>query len=168
MSLSPDLAALPNGDPQLLEHPVAQQLLASTELARLAYIGRDGTPRVVPVGFVWDGRQLIVATFAQSPKLAALRDRPDVAVTIDRAGMPPEVLTLRGRVEVQDVDGVPREYRHMQERYYGAEQAAAAVADLERAGARMAVLRLRPTWVGVLDFQMRLPGAVAAAFSGDA
>ena len=167
MTTSSRLTDLTQGDPQLIGHPVAQQLLGSTELARLAYVGRDGTPRVVPVGFVWDGTELVVATFANSPKVAALRARPDVALSIDRAGPPPEVLTLRGRVAVQYVEGVPPEYRQMQEKYYGADQAAAVVADLERAGARMAVLRLRPSWVGVLDFRTRFPGAVAAALGSD-
>jgi hypothetical protein len=37
----------------------------------------------------------------------ALRANPNVAVTIDRETFPPEVLTLRGRVEISAVDGVP-------------------------------------------------------------
>lgn len=152
---------LAQGDPGLLMHPLAERLLASTELARLAYIARDGDPRAIPVGFVWNGAELVVATFAASPKVAALRHRPQVAVTIDRAGPPPEVLMLRGPVTVEDAVGVPVEYRQMQERYYGAEQAAAVVADLERSGARMVRIALRPSWVGVLDFQTRFPGAVA-------
>jgi Pyridoxamine 5'-phosphate oxidase len=132
-------------------------------LGRLGYVGRDGTPRVDPVGFVWNGAALVISTYAGSAKIAALRARPDVAITIDRAGPPPEVLLLRGRIELDEVDGVPAEYRQMQERYYGAEQAAAAVAHLERSGARMTRLVLRPTWVGVLDFQTRFPGVMAAA-----
>src|SRR5215475_4649204 len=91
---------LAQGDLGLLRHPIAERLFASTELARLAYIGRDGGPRVIPVGFVWDGTELVVATFAASPKVSALCDRPEVAVTIDRAGPPPEVLMLRGAVTV--------------------------------------------------------------------
>jgi nitroimidazol reductase NimA-like FMN-containing flavoprotein (pyridoxamine 5'-phosphate oxidase superfamily) len=31
----------------------AQELLTSTSAGHLAYIGRDGTPRVIPVGFFW-------------------------------------------------------------------------------------------------------------------
>ncbi len=34
-----------------LSMPGAQELLTSTSAAHLAYIGKDGTPRVVPVGF---------------------------------------------------------------------------------------------------------------------
>jgi PPOX class probable F420-dependent enzyme len=155
-------SVLPQGDPRLLDHPVARGLLDSTELARLAYTGRDGAPRVVPVGFVWNGAELVVATFAQSAKVAALRERPAVAVTIDRPGPPPQVLTLRGEVVVGEVGGVPHEYRLMQERYYGAAQAAAVVTELERSGARLVRLVLRPAWVGVLDFRTRFPGALGA------
>ena len=35
----------------LLDDPVAQELLHSTNLARLAYTWHDGTPRVVPIWF---------------------------------------------------------------------------------------------------------------------
>ncbi len=34
---------------ELLNDPVAQELLSSTHLARLAYTWRDGTPRVIPI-----------------------------------------------------------------------------------------------------------------------
>jgi general stress protein 26 len=153
-------ALLPQGDVRLIEDPIAQRLLNSTELARLGYNGRDGTPRVIPVGFVWNGAEIVIATFAKSTKVAALRARPDVALTIDRPGPPPEVLMVRGRIELDDVDGVPAEYRQMQERYYGAEQAAAVVADIERSGARMVRMALRPAWVGALDFQTRFPGGL--------
>ena len=37
------------GDLALLNHPVAQDLLHSTNPARLAYSWHDGTPRVVPI-----------------------------------------------------------------------------------------------------------------------
>ena len=35
----------------VMEDPVARRLLASANPARLAYVARDGTPRVGPVGF---------------------------------------------------------------------------------------------------------------------
>jgi hypothetical protein len=41
------------GDLALLDDPVAQELLHSTNLARLAYTWRDGTPRVIPIWFHW-------------------------------------------------------------------------------------------------------------------
>jgi hypothetical protein len=43
------------GDLSLLETPVAQQLLESKLPARISYVWTDGTPRVVPHGFHWNG-----------------------------------------------------------------------------------------------------------------
>lgn len=151
---------IPQGDLRLLDDPIAQRLLHSTELGHLAYVARDGEPRVIPIGFVWNGEVVMMATFARSPKINALRARPTVALTIDRPGPPPEILTIRGRIELEDVSGVPAEYRQMQTRYYGEEQAAAAIAGIEQSGARMVLMTVRPLWVDVLDFHTRLPSAL--------
>jgi hypothetical protein len=153
------MTTLAQGAVQLLEHDTATRLLASTELAHLAYVALDGTPRVLPMMFHWTGSELVMATFAGAAKIAALRAHPDVAVTIDRAGPPPEVLLMRGPVEVTDVDGIVVEYAAAHLRYYGPEQGAANVAEVDRPGVRMARIALRPNWVGVLDFQTRFPGA---------
>jgi hypothetical protein len=45
------------GSLALLDDPVAQRLLQSTIPARFAYNRRDGTPRVVPIGFHWNGAE---------------------------------------------------------------------------------------------------------------
>ena len=45
-----------------LQDPVAQRLLFSPNPARLAYVARDGTPRVVPVGYHWDGQAFVLGT----------------------------------------------------------------------------------------------------------
>ncbi|MEU0566660.1 pyridoxamine 5'-phosphate oxidase family protein [Nonomuraea sp. NPDC005983] len=155
------MSELPQGDVRLLEHEVARRLLASTELARVAYVAGDGSPRVFPMMFHWAGGELMLPTFAGSAKVAALRARPDIAVTIDVAGPPPEVLLLRGRAEVTDVDGILPEYALAHRRYYGQEQGDRNVAQVDRPGVRMARIAFRPSWVGVLDFQTRLPRALA-------
>ena len=41
--------AVAQGDPGLLDDPIAQELLHATIPARLAYTWPDGTPRVVPI-----------------------------------------------------------------------------------------------------------------------
>ena len=61
--------ALKQGDLALLEHPVAKELLASNIPARLAYVSPDGTPRVLPIWFHWDGRQLVMGTQPDAAKL---------------------------------------------------------------------------------------------------
>jgi general stress protein 26 len=157
---------LPQGDPALLDIPVAQKLLMSRELARLAYIATDGTPRVLPMLFHWTGEELVLPTFANSAKVRSLRANPELAVTIDRFGPPPEVLLLRGRVTLTDVEGVLPEYVAAHIRYYGQEQGRANTAELERTpGVRMVRIALRPSWVGVIDFQTRFPAPMAEAMS---
>ena len=64
------------GDLELLDHPVAQRLLSSTEPAQLAYSWLDGTPRTIPIWFHWDGEDIVLATPPRAPKLAALRANP--------------------------------------------------------------------------------------------
>ncbi|TMR91716.1 pyridoxamine 5'-phosphate oxidase family protein [Nonomuraea basaltis] len=155
------MSELPQGDVRLLEHEVARKLLGSTELARVAYVAKDGTPRVLPIMFHWNGEEIVLPTFSGSAKLAALRARPDVAITIDVPGPPPEVLLIRGRAEITEIDGVLPEYRTAHRHYYGEEQGERNVAHFDRPGVRMARIAVRPSWVGVLDFQTRLPGPLA-------
>ena len=66
-----------------LEHPGARNLFATATLLRLAYDGSDGFPRVIPIGFYWDEKQIVVWTAATAPKVKALSPRPNVALTID-------------------------------------------------------------------------------------
>jgi hypothetical protein len=42
-----------------LNHPVAPELLHSTNPARLAYSWHDGTPRVVRIWFHWTGQEVV-------------------------------------------------------------------------------------------------------------
>src|SRR6516165_2903445 len=57
-----ELMAVRQGDLSLLEHPVARELLASNIPARIAYVWTDGTPRVTPIWFHWDGGELVLGT----------------------------------------------------------------------------------------------------------
>ena len=149
------------GDVELLEDPVAQELLSSRELARLAYTWTDGTPRVVPIWFHWTGQRLVFGTPVRAPKLPALERDPRVAVTIDASGSwPYHALLIRGTAEVERLDDVPEEYAAAATRYLGAEQAAALVASF--AGRPMARISVTPTWVTVLDFETRFPSAMSA------
>src|SRR5438874_7060537 len=45
-----------------LQEPGAVELLHSPDPARLAYTGPDGYPRVIPVGFLWNGTAIVVCT----------------------------------------------------------------------------------------------------------
>ena len=40
---------------RVLSDPLAQELMQSSIPARLAYVGPDGFPRAIPIGFHWNG-----------------------------------------------------------------------------------------------------------------
>lgn len=152
------------GDLSLLETDVAQELLASALPARVAYIAQDGTPRVVPTWFHWTGRELVMPTFVAAPhikrpaaRLRDLRANPDVAISIDTESQPPQVLLLRGRADVTEVDGVVPEYALSARQYMGEEAAAAYLAAIDQPGTKMARIAVRPSWAGTFDFATRLP-----------
>jgi hypothetical protein len=151
------------GDVSLLEDPVAQQLLQSTIPARLAYTWVDGSPRVVPIGFHWNGNDLVFGTPTDAPKMQVLRDGVSVAVTIDRDSMPYHVLLLRGEVRTDVVTGIAPEYAKMTRRCFGEEAGQAWLEQLAPMCPRMARIFLRPTWVGILDFETRFPSAIERA-----
>jgi hypothetical protein len=155
------------GDPRLLESELAQRLLESTIPARFAYTALDGTPRIVASWFAWTGEELVLPTFIAAPhvshathRLRALRADPDVAVSIDTESFPPEVLSIRGRAEIVEAEGVVPEYAEAARRFLGAEQAAEYLAQIDQPGTRMARVAVRPSWVGLLDFQTRMPSAL--------
>jgi hypothetical protein len=151
---------LPQGDLGLLETDVARRLLASTLPARLAYTGRDGAPRVVPIWFQWTGDELVMGSLPGAAKVPALRAKPDVAITIDTESFPPDVLLVRGRATVADVEGIVPEYAQAARRYMGEGPAADYLGQLDRPGARMYRIAVRPAWAAVLDFQTRFPGVL--------
>ncbi|WP_433561547.1 pyridoxamine 5'-phosphate oxidase family protein [Nocardia sp. CA-151230] len=158
-----ELGSLPQGDVRLLDSDIAQGLLTSTELARLAYVAEDDTPRVFPMLFHWTGQEVVLSTFVPARKITALRARPEVAITIDAAAAQPRALLLRGRAQITEIDGIVPEYALALRRYGGEEQASAQVAAVNGPGVRMARIAVRPVWVGALDFRTRFPGGSTAA-----
>lgn len=155
------------GDLRLLESELAKRLLTSTIPARYAYTALDGTPRILASWFEWTGEEVVLPTFISAPhvshptyRVRALRANPDVAVTVDTEAFPPEVLSIRGRAEITEADGVVPEYARAAHRYLGSEQATAYLAQIDHPSTRMARIAVRPKWVGLLDFQTRLPSAL--------
>lgn len=152
---------VPQGSLDLLREPIAKELLASSIPARLAYIGTDGAPRVVPIWFHWDGREFVMSSPPKAPKLRALRKSPKVAVTIDDNTFPHRVLMVRGTVRLEETDGVVPEYALAAERYLGPEQGQAWVKQLQEKKLGAVRIALAPEWVGLLDFKTRFPSAIA-------
>lgn len=148
------------GDLELLQYPAAKELLQSKIPARLAYVWTDGTPRVVPIWFHWNGREFVMGTPSKAPKVKALAKNPKVALTIDDNTFPHKVLLIRGTARLQPVEGVVPEYAAAAERYFGREQGQAWVKQLHGMVPNMVSITVAPEWVGLLDFQTRFPSAL--------
>lgn len=150
----------------VLNDPLAQELLGSS-LARLAYNGPDGYPRVIPIGYDWNGARFVVCTAANAPKVRALRANPKVALTIDTDTHPPHVLLVRGSASVELVDGVPDEYLRASRKGVSAEHWPAFEAQVRALYRQMARIAIVPEWAKLLDFETRLPAAIEQLVSGN-
>jgi hypothetical protein len=137
-----------------LSTPGAQELLASTSAAHLAYIAKDGTPRVMPVGYFWTGEQFIVSTATTAPKVAALSANPDVALTIDGGNTPDQAraLSVRGKASVEIIDGVVPEYLAAARKTMDAAAAAEFERNVRGTYEQMARIAITPRWVRFYDF----------------
>lgn len=150
----------PNEITDVLNRPASQALLAR-DLTRLAYVAQDGTPRNVPIAFVWNGSQLVMCTTKNAPKLPSLRTNPTVALTIDTEAHPPTILLIRGRAELDVVDGIPDEYLEANTTYeMTPEQRVRWEAEVRSLYDGMVRIVVTPTWAKLIDFETTLPSAV--------
>jgi hypothetical protein len=155
------MVTMVKGGTELLQDPVAQELLASRIPARLAYNWTDGTPRVVSIWFHWDGSDIVMASLPGAPKLKALHTGDRVAVTIDTNDPPHHILSIRGTVEVTEIQGAVKEYAQAAVRYLGGERGEAYVGSLP-SDSRMGRIAVRPDQVVVLYFESRFPSPVVS------
>lgn len=146
---------------EVLSRPLSQELLAR-DLTRLAYNAKDGTPRNVPIGFTWNGAEIVMCTAKNAPKIPALRNNPAVALTIDTEEYPPKILLIRGRAELDFVDGIPDEFlQGNSSEVMTPEQRAeweTEVRSLYQDG--MFRIVVTPAWAKLIDFETTLPSAV--------
>jgi hypothetical protein len=151
----------PNEIADVLSRPYSQELLAR-DITRLAYIAKDGTPRNVPIAFAWNGAQIVMCTTKNAPKLPALHENPMVALTIDTEVHPPKMLLIRGRAELDYVDGIPDEFLKANTTYEMTPEQRVAweaeVRSLYHDG--MVRIVVTPTWAKLIDFETTLPSAV--------
>jgi hypothetical protein len=145
---------------EVMNRPMSRELLAR-DLTRLAYVAKDGTPRNVPIAFTWNGAEIVMCTSTNAPKLAALRAHPDVALTIDTEVHPPKILLIRGRAELDLVEGIPAEYLQMNGSYeMTPEQRVEWEAEVRSLYDGMVRIVVTPTWAKLIDFETTLPSAV--------
>ncbi|WP_374778530.1 pyridoxamine 5'-phosphate oxidase family protein [Streptomyces sp. NBC_01310] len=145
---------------EVLNHPVSRELLAR-DLTRLAYVATDGTPRAIPIAFVWNGAEIVMCTPTNAPKLASLRRNPAVALTIDTEVHPPKILLIRGRAELDVVEGIPDEFLQANSTYtMTPEQRVEWEAEVSSLYEAMVRIVVTPTWAKLIDFETTLPTAV--------
>jgi hypothetical protein len=150
----------PNQIAEILNRPLSRELL-NRDLTRLAYVAKDGTPRNVPIGFTWNGAEIVMCTAKNAPKLPALRANPAVALTIDTEVHPPKILLIRGRAELDFVDGIPDEYLQATSTYeMTPEQRVEWEAEVRSLYDGMVRIVVTPTWAKLIDFETTLPSAV--------
>lgn len=145
---------------EVLSRPYSKELL-DRDITRLAYVANDGTPRSIPIAFIWNGTEIVMCTSTNAPKLAALRSNPAVALTIDTEVHPPRILLIRGRAELDVVDGIPEEYLTMNGTYeMTPEQRVGWEAEVRSLYKSMVRIVVTPTWAKLIDFETTLPSAV--------
>jgi pyridoxamine 5'-phosphate oxidase family protein len=89
------------------------EYLISQPLGRLATVGRDGRPHVMPVGVFWDPetRSVVIGghNLAASRKFRDARQRPDVALVVDDLAATdpwtPRGIEIRGQAETNTSGG---------------------------------------------------------------
>jgi hypothetical protein len=144
----------------VMAKPIAQQLLRDEPLLRMSYTALDGGPRVIPLGYLWDGTSFLIWTIPLSAKVRALRADPRVAITIDISGLPPRVLLARGRAELELVDGVPDGYLNASHRTMPPEAWAGFDEQVRSLYEQMIAITITPDWAKLLDFETTAPSAV--------
>lgn len=149
------------GDLSLLKDPVAQQLLQSKLPAHLAYVWSDGTPRVVPIAYHWNGTEIVISGPPRAPKFKVLQAGSKVAITVDTDIMPFKVLMLRGVVRlVDEIEGMTPEYSASVYKMMGEEGGKAWLDNVRPLVTTMRRAFITPEWVAIQDFETRFPNAM--------
>jgi nitroimidazol reductase NimA-like FMN-containing flavoprotein (pyridoxamine 5'-phosphate oxidase superfamily) len=138
--------------------PVVAGLLdpAQPNLARLAYIGLDGRPRVVPIWFLYRNDAFVMVTGPKAEKVPAIEKNGAVALTIDSSAPPYHALLVNGDAIVEKTDGMAAEYPDLARRYLGP-AADAYLASMQSRVKEQRRITVRPRSHHVLDFQQRFP-----------
>jgi hypothetical protein len=154
------------GSVELLQDPVAQDLLYGPYPAHLSYVWKDGTARVVPIAFHWNGKEIIMAGVDSAPKNEVI-DGQKVTLVIDTYKFPWKVLTIRGTARLEKVTESPVEYAMANEKIMGKEGIETWLKGL---GPLMPKIKyfgkitITPEWVRVTDFESRFPEEMETVF----
>ncbi len=139
-----------------LDDPVVAELLNGPNLCRLAYVGRNGRPHVVPIWCMYRDGEILMVTGPKADKVAALEHNGAVALTIDSSKPPYHVLLIDGDATVEHTEGMAPEYPEIVGRYLGA-GADAYLAPMRDRVKTQRRIRVKVRSWRVLDFVKRFP-----------
>jgi Pyridoxamine 5'-phosphate oxidase len=145
---------------EVMANPITQELLRNEGLVRLSYSALDGSPRVIPIGYLWDGESFLMWTIPISAKVTALAADPRVALVIDVGGPTMRVLLARGTAELSTVDGVPDGYLEASHRNMPREAWDGFDTQVRGLYPQMVAITVKPTWAKLIDFETTAPSAV--------
>ena len=140
-----------------LDDPIVSGLLDGANLARLAYIGRDGRPHVVPIWCMYRPGEIIMVTGPKADKIRAIERNPSVSLTIDASKPPYHVLLIDGEASIEATDGMAEEYPEIVQRYLGEQGAQAYLAPMKERVKTQRRIRVAIQSYRVLDFVKRFP-----------
>ncbi len=118
--------------------------LQETRIAKLATLTRDGAPTIVPVWFEWDGATAALFTHRSSPKVARIRLRPAVALSVEEpVGVAEAWVTIEGTATIESSGGWDLANR-LAQRYYTAEKNRTVLPAWKRMADDWIVVRITP------------------------
>lgn len=138
--------------------PFVQKLLQAPIPARVAYIGLDHQPRVIPISYLWDGQHFVFASPPSWYKVRSIEANPNVALTVDTTDFPPLILSARGIASIEYDQGLPEVYIEASRRIVGEDKMPEWERNVRAEDRNMAIIRVKPTWLKVVDFETRYPG----------
>jgi len=82
--------------------------LRTERTCRLGTVGRDGTPHVTPLWFVWDGSAIWLNSIVKSQRWTDIARTPDVSVLVDGGVEFMELVGVELKGTARQVGEVPR------------------------------------------------------------
>lgn len=90
--------------PALSDKEIQQFLNSGQHILKLATIGPDGAPYIVPVWYGWDGKAFTLVGRKQNRWIPYVQREPRVSILVDTCEIPYTRVTAPGRAEVVDAN----------------------------------------------------------------
>jgi hypothetical protein len=103
------------------------ELVDKPLLSKIATVGRDGSPHVTPVWFMYENGRFIITTAEKTVKVQNIRRDNRVSLLIDDAY---KYVLVRGKAEINNERNVEKESERLAVRYLGEEAARKMLPDI--------------------------------------